>query len=74
MEVTFLLGIGREAGVCFDEGGLVSVEACSLPRTGKACVGVVVSGLFMGEPSGEDSISSTTGGPCLMVLILLENL
>ena len=65
---------GLEAGVCFDEGGLVSVEACSLPGTGEAYVGVAVSGLFMGEPSGEDSISSITGGPCLVVLLLLKKL
>jgi len=31
-----LLGTGQEAGVCLDEGGLVSVEACSLPGTGEA--------------------------------------
>jgi len=73
LEVAFGLGIGQEAGVCLDEGGLVSVEACSLPGTGEACVGVVVSGLLMGEPSGEDSISSTTEGPSFVVLLLLVN-
>jgi len=59
------------ADVCFDEGGLVSVQAYSLPGTSEACVGVVISGLFMGEHFGEDSIFSTTGGPCLVVLFLL---
>ena len=73
LEVTFLLGTGQEAGVCLDEGGLVSVEACSLSRTGETCVGVVFFGLLMGEPSDEDSISSTTEGPCLVVLLLLVN-
>jgi len=73
LEVAFLLETGREAGVCLDEGGLVSVEACSLSRTGEAYIGVVVSSLLMGEPSGVDSISSTTGGPCLVVLLLLVN-
>jgi len=36
LEVTFLLGIGREVGDCLDEGGLVSIEAYSLPGTGEA--------------------------------------
>ena len=71
--MAFLLEIGREAGVCLDEGGLVSVEACSLPGIGEAGVRVVVSGLLMGEPSGENSIFSTTEGPCLVVLLLLTN-
>jgi len=35
LEETFLLGIGGETGDCFD-GGLVSVEACSILRTGEA--------------------------------------
>jgi len=64
---------GLEAGVCFDEGGLVSVEACSLSGTGKACFEIAVSDLFMGEPSGKDSISLITGGPYLVALLLLEN-
>jgi len=51
---------------------LVSVEVCSLPGTGVACVGVAVSDLFMGEPFGEESISSITEGPCLVVPLLLE--
>ena len=72
LEEAFFLGTDREAGVCFDEGGLVSVEADSLPGTGEACVGVAVSGFFMGEPSGDDSISSITEGPRLVVLLLLE--
>jgi len=73
LEVAFPLGTGREASVCFDKGGLVLVEACSLPGTGEACIGVIVSDLFMGEPFGEDSISLTTGGPYLVVLLLLVN-
>jgi len=72
LEEAFLLGTGREAGVWFDEGGLVSIEACSLLGTGEACVGVAVSELFNGEPSGGDLISSITGGPCLVVLFFLE--
>jgi len=73
LEEAFFLGTDREEGVCFDEGGLVSVEADSLPGTGEACVGVVVSDFFTGEPFDEESISSITGGPCLVVLLLLEN-
>ena len=48
LEEAFLLGPGLEAGVCFDDGGLVSVEACLLPGTGKACFEVAVSDLFCG--------------------------
>ena len=73
MEGAFLLELGLEAGILSDVGGLVSVEACSLPGTGKACFGVAVFNLFVGEPSGEDSISSITEGPCLVALLLLEN-
>ena len=73
LEATFLLETGLQAGVCFNEGGMVSVEACSLPGTGEACFEVAVSDLFVGEPSGEDPISSITGGPCLVGLLLLEN-
>ena len=63
LEGDFLLEPGLEAGVCFDDGGLVSVEACSLLGTCEACFEVAVSDLFVGEPSGENSISSITGGP-----------
>jgi len=55
------------------KGGWLNSRGLSLSGTGEACVGVVVSGLLMGEPSSEDSISSTTGGPCLVVLLLLVN-
>jgi len=72
LEGAFLLEPGLEAGVCFDVGGLVLAEACSLPRTGEACFEVTVSDLLVGEPSDEDSISSITGGPCLVALLLLE--
>jgi len=54
-------------GVCF---GLVSVEACSLSRTGESCGTAGVSGVLMGDPSDDDKISSITGGPCLVVLLL----
>ena len=69
----FRLGTSLEAGVCFEEGGLVLVEAYSLLGTSEACLEVAVSDNFMGEPSGEDSISSITEGPCLVVLLFLEN-
>ena len=72
LDGAFLLEPGLEAGVLNDVGGLVSVEACSLPTTGKACLGATVSDPFVGEPSGEDSIFSITGGPCLVTLLLLE--
>ena len=72
MEEAFLLGTGREVGVYFEEGGLVSVEACLLPGTDKACFEDAVSDLFVGEPSGKDSISSVTRGPCLVTLLLAE--
>ena len=71
-EVAFLLRIGREVGVCLDRG-LVSVDACSLARTGETCGSAGVSGFFVGEPSDEDTISSITGGPCFVVLLLLTN-
>ena len=60
---TFLLEPGPEAVVPSDVGELDSVEACSLLRTGEACFEVAVSDLFVGQSSGEDSISSITGGP-----------
>ena len=72
LEVAFLFRTGREVGVCLDRG-LVSVGACSLLRTGKKCGSGGVSGSLMGEPSGEDSISSITGGPYFMELLLLTN-
>jgi len=52
----------QKKGVLSDVRGLDSVEACLLPRTGEACLRAAVSDPFMGEPSGEDSISSITGG------------
>jgi len=72
LEVAFRLRTGRVVSVCLDRG-LVLVEACSLSRTGEArgCVGV--SGFLMGEPSGDDLISSTTRGPYLVVLLLLTH-
>jgi len=73
LEEAFLLGAGLEAGVFFDDGGLVSVEAYLLAVTSETYFEVAVSDLFMGEPSGENSISSITGGPCLVALLLLEN-
>jgi len=66
LELAFLLRTGREVGICL-ERGLVLVEACVLSRTGEACGEAGVSGFLMGEPFGEDSISSITGGPCFMV-------
>jgi len=74
LDGTFLLEPGLEEGVCKDFGGcggLDSVEACSLSTTGEACLGVAVSNPFVGEPSGEDIISSITGGSCLEALLFL---
>ena len=56
LEAAFLLRIGSEVSVCL-ERGLVSVDVCSLSRTGKTCGTAGVSGFLMGEPSSEDSIS-----------------
>jgi len=53
--------------------GLVSVDACSLPRTGEITGAAGVSGFLMGEPSGEDSISSITRALCFVALLLLTN-
>ena len=72
LEVAFRLRTGRVVGVCL-ERGLVSVDACSLSRTGKSCGAAGVSGFLMREPSGEDSIFSITGVPCFVVLLLLTN-
>ena len=72
MDGAFLLEPGLETGVLSKVGGLVSVEACSLPGIGKACFEVIVSDLFVSEPFGEDLISSITKGPCLVALLLLE--
>jgi len=66
----FLLRTGHEVGVCL---GLVSVEACLLSRTGKSCGTAGVSGLLMREPSEEDRISSITGTPCFVELLLRTN-
>ena len=64
----FRLRIGLEVGVCL---GLVSVEACSLPRTGETAGGTAgVSGDLMGDHSDEDKSSSITGGPCFVELFL----
>jgi len=57
LDGSFLLEPGLEEGVLSDVGGLDSVEACSLPRTGEVCLGAAVANPFVGEPSGEDSIS-----------------
>ena len=70
LDITFLLKIGREVGVCL---GLVSVKACSLLRTGESCRAVDIFRLLMGEPFDEDTISSITGDPCFMELLLLIN-
>ena len=70
LDTTFLLRTGCEVAVCL---GLVSVEACSLSRTGESCDVAGVSGFFVGEPSDEDTISSITGGPCFVELLLLTN-
>jgi len=59
--LAFLFKTDREVGVCL---GLVSVDACSLSRTGNIVGGTAgVSGDLMGDPSDEDKISSITGGP-----------
>ena len=71
-KVAFLLRTGREIGVSLDRG-LVSVNAYSIPRTGETCGSAGVSGSLMGEPSDEDAISSITGGPCFVELLLLTN-
>jgi len=55
----FLVRTGREVGVCL---GLVSVDACSLSRTGESCGTADVSGFMMGDPSDKDQSSSITGG------------
>ena len=68
-EVAFLLRTGREVGICLNRG-LVSVEACSLARTGETTGAAGVSGSLIGEPSDEDKISSITGGPCFVELLL----
>jgi len=70
LATAFLLRTGREVGVCL---GLVSVEACSLTRTGESCGTVGVSGLLIGEPSKEDTISSITRALCFVELLLLPN-
>ena len=56
----FLFRTGQEVSVCF---GLVSVEACSLSRTGDSCGTTTFSGVLMGDPSDEDRISSIIGVP-----------
>jgi len=59
LDGAFLLEPGLEEGVLSNLerfGGLDSVEACSLPTTGKACLGVAVSDPFVGEPSCEETI------------------
>jgi len=72
LDGAFLLEPGLEEGVLSDVGGLDSVENYSLPRTGKACLGVAVPDPFVGEPSGEDSIFSITGGLYLEALVFLK--
>jgi len=54
-------------GVCL---GMVFVDACSLSRTDESYGTAGVSGVLMGDPSDEDKISSITGGPCLVALLL----
>jgi len=72
LEVALRLRTGREVGVCL-ERGLVSVDAGSLSRTGETSGAAGVFGFFMGEPSDEDIISSITGGPYFVELLLLTN-
>ena len=72
LEVALRLRTGHEVGVCL-ETGLVSVDACSLSRTGKTSGAAGVSGFFMGEPSDEDTISLITRGLCFVELLLLTN-
>jgi len=64
LEVALHLRRGLEVGV-YLERGMVSVDACSLLRTGETCGYVGVSGFFVGESSDEDTVSSITGGPCV---------
>ena len=74
LDGAFLLEPGLEEGVLRDFGGcggLDSVEACSLPTTGEACLGAAISDPLVGEPFGEETISSITGGSCLEVLVFL---
>jgi len=74
LERVFLLEPGLEEGVFRDFGGcggLDSVEAYSLSTTSKACLGAVISDPFVGELSGEDTISSITGGSYLEALVFL---
>ena len=73
LEVALRLRTDLEVGVCLEKG-LVSLDTYSLPRTGETCGSVGVSGFFVGEPSDEDTISSITGGPCFVELLLLTNL
>ena len=63
----FLFRTGREMGVCL---GLFSVDACSLSKIGESCGTAGVFGFLMGDPSDEDKISSITGGPYLVALLL----
>ena len=72
LEVAFLFRTGCEVGVCLDRG-LVSVDACSLSKTGEMCGSVGIFGSLMGEPFDEDSISLITGDPCFMELLLFTN-
>ena len=46
------------------------MDACSLSQTGDACGTAADSGVLMGDFSDEDRISSITGGPCLVELLL----
>jgi len=69
LDGAFLLEPGLEEGVLSDFEGQDSVEACSLPTTDEACLGVAVSDPFVGEPSSEDTISSITGGSYLEALV-----
>jgi len=63
----FLLRTGGEVGVCL---GLVPVDACSLSRTDESCGTAGVAGDLIGDPFDEDKISSITGGPCFVELLL----
>ena len=64
----FHLRTGLQVDVCL---GLVSVEACLLPQIGETAGGTAgVSGNLMGDPSDEEKISSITGEPCLVELLL----
>jgi len=50
---------------------VVSVEPCSLARTGDSGCSSAGAGSRTGDPSNEEGISSITGDPCLVELLLI---